>query len=173
MPEPLFRRVIGPDFEALPAPIRAVHGGEAKTYSGTCEVVRGTGLLSRVAAAIASLPAAGANVPLKVTIDVDSRGETWNRIFDGRNMRSRMSERDGLLEERIGPTVFRFALQPSGGAIDWKLMGVRWLGVPLPVSWFDKVKARESLDGNRYRFDVRAEVPIVGLLVHYRGTLDP
>ena len=173
MRPPIFRRVMGPAFEALPAPIRAVHdGADAKTYSGRCEVVRGTGVLSRICAAIASLPPAGKSVPLQVSIRTDARGETWDRSFDGHAMRSRLSERAGLIEERLGPLVFRFALRADGDAIDWKLVGVRSFGVPLPLAWFDKVRARVSLDGARYRFDVRAELPIAGLLVHYRGTLD-
>jgi hypothetical protein len=51
-------------------------------------------------------------------------------------------------------------------------VGVRSLGIPLPLAWFDKVSARESVEGGRYRFDVRAEMPVVGLLVRYAGTLD-
>ena len=170
---PLFRRVIGPAFEALPPQIRAIHdGGNARTYSGRCEVVRGTGLLSRLCAAVASLPPAGESVPLRVSITPDARGETWERSFDGRPMRSALRERGGLLEERLGPTVLRFALEAGPEAIEWKLVEVHSFGVPLPLAWFDKVRARESLDGALYRFEVRAELPVAGLLVHYRGTLD-
>ena len=173
MPDSLFRRVAGPGFEALPAPVRAVHSGPGSAnWSGRCEVLRGTGLLSRLCAAVAGLPPAGASVPLQVAITRDADGETWDRSFDGHAMRSRLRERDGFLEERLGPSVFRFALRPGPEALEWQLVGVRSFGLPLPVSWFDKVSARESIDGSRYRFDVRAELPVAGLLVHYRGTLE-
>jgi hypothetical protein len=172
---PLFRELLGSSFEALPQPLKAVHSGEAATttWSGRCAVVRGTGILSRICGAIASLPPAGEGVPLQVAIDRGRDGETWTRSFDGHRLRSRIRARDGFLEERMGPTVFRFALEPTADAIDWRLVGVRSFGLPLPVSWFDKVSARESVDGALYRFDVRAELPVAGLLVHYRGTLDP
>jgi Domain of unknown function (DUF4166) len=169
----LFRRLIGDRFEALPIQLRTVHGGAAlRTYSGRCRVERGAGFLSRIFSAIASLPPAADSVPIRVSIESHARGETWNRDFDGKTMRSSLSERGGLLEERLGPTVFHFALDAAGGAIDWRLVGVRSLGIPLPLAWFDKVSARESVEGDRYRFDVRAEMPVVGLLVRYAGTLD-
>lgn len=169
----LFRRLIGEKFEGLAPPLRAIHGGEGlRTYAGLCRIDRGRGLISRLCGAVASLPAAGDAVPLRVSIESDGRGETWIRDFDGRKMRSTLRGRGGLLEERLGPTVFLFALSARGDAIDWRLMGVRSLGIALPLAWFDKVSASESLEGGRYRFDVRAELPLAGLLVHYRGTLD-
>jgi len=48
----------------------------------------------------------------------------------------------------------------------------RALGVPLPARWFAGVAARESEADGRYCFDVRAALPLAGLLVHYRGWLD-
>jgi hypothetical protein len=169
---PLFRRLIGERFDALPGPLRAVHeGAPRRVFSGQCRVERGTGFLSRICGAVASLPPAAATVPIEVTIEARGAIETWNRNFAGKSMRSTLTDREGLLEERLGPTVFRFALVAEGAAIDWRLVGVRSLGVPLPLAWFDKVSARESVEGELYRFDVRAELPVAGLLVHYRGTL--
>jgi hypothetical protein len=168
----LFRRLIGEKFEALPAPLRTIHDGASRTYAGQCRVERGSGLLSRFCGAVASLPPAGEAVPIRVTIESGAPGEIWIRDFDGRKMRSTLKERGGLLEERLGPTAFRFALSADDGAIDWRVVAVRSLGIPLPLAWFRKVSARESVEANLYRFDVRAELPVAGLLVHYRGTLD-
>lgn len=54
----------------------------------------------------------------------------------------------------------------------WRLMRVRALGLPLPASWFSGVRAREFERDGRYHFDVAAQLPLVGLLVRYRGWLD-
>jgi hypothetical protein len=42
----------------------------------------------------------------------------------------------------------------------------------MPASLFDGVVAREFQFDGRYRFDVRADLPVIGLLVHYIGWLD-
>jgi hypothetical protein len=54
----------------------------------------------------------------------------------------------------------------------WRIRRVSSLGIPLSAKWFDGVVAREFEEDGRYRFDVRAALPFVGLLVHYRGWLD-
>ena len=56
--------------------------------------------------------------------------------------------------------------------LTWRLVRVRALGLPLPLGWFGGVRAREFERDGRYRFDVRAALPGIGLLVHYQGWLD-
>ncbi len=56
--------------------------------------------------------------------------------------------------------------------LSWRLVRVRALGLPLPSGWFAGVRAREFERDGRYHFDVAAQLPVVGLLVRYRGWLD-
>ena len=171
--ERLFPRLIGPGFGELPPAVRAIHERDGRsTYTGTCRVERGHGWLSRICGAIASLPDAAERTPLRVLIDADADGETWERQFGDRAMRSRLRARGKLLEERLGPTTMCFALAANGGAIDWRLVQVRLLGIPVPLALFAGTVARECLEGARYRFDVEARLSVVGLLVRYSGTLD-
>jgi hypothetical protein len=169
----LFRRLLGAAFDSLPHPVQLLHEGRAQLIaSGRCDVERGSSLLSRLLAALTALPAEGRDVPVTVVIRADAERETWTRAFRGQRMGSTLHARDGLLEEHLGPATFLFRLDAADGAIVWTLEEVRALGVPLPAAWFRGVTSRESADGPRYRFDVRAQLPIAGLLVHYRGTLD-
>ena len=87
-------------------------------------------------------------------------------------MRSRLWDADGVLCERLGLVTFGFALSARDGAIEWRVVRVRALGLPLPARWFGAVAAREFEQNDRYHFDVRAALPLAGLLVHYRGWLD-
>ena len=87
-------------------------------------------------------------------------------------MRSTLTERDGLLEEALGPARFRFVLSVADGGVAWRVAGMRVMGVPLPAAWFKAVTARQSVRAGRYTFDVRAELPWIGLLVHYQGWLE-
>jgi Domain of unknown function (DUF4166) len=168
----LFPRLIR-GFDDLPAALREAHGTESETrFTGRCDIERGTGVLARAMAAAASLPRAGRDVPVRVTMRRDGEREFWTREFAGRPMRSTLRARGDVLEESLGPMRFRFALRANDGGIDWKVVGVRALGMALPVAWFSSVGARESASGGRYCFDIRAGMPLVGLLVRYRGVLD-
>jgi Domain of unknown function (DUF4166) len=168
----LFRRLAGASYETLPAAVLAMHEGAfPRRFAGRSTVERGSGLLARLLGAISSLPPAAQSMPVSITITQQGEGERWARDFDGHPLVSRMGSDGGLLTERVGPNTFYFELTVADGAIVWRLVGVRCLGVPLPASWF-LVRPRESAEAGRYRFDVRVELPLVGLVVHYRGTLD-
>lgn len=175
-PQPLYRQLLAARFDALPATVRALHErGGAHRYHGKVEVERGRGLLSRLCAWSTRLPRAGKGA-IRVDIHGSHDRERWSRHFAGRAMRSRLWVRDGLLCERLGLVTFAFRLDvellATGRAIVWRVARVRALGVPLPLRWFDGVTAREYERDGRYRFDVAARLPWVGLLVHYRGWLD-
>ena len=168
----LFERMLGAGYARLPAAIRDVHDQRArKLLSGRCRITRGSGVLAQLLAWVMSLPTASEDVQVSVTIISDDHGEIWMREFAGKPMRSALRERDGCLEEALGPARFRFVLRADDQSILWMLTGVRILTVPLPLSWFAKVAARESAPSGRYTFDVRAELPVAGLLVHYQGWL--
>lgn len=169
----LFRQLIGPDFAGLPSAVQDVHQDRAETaLAGRCRVDRGRGVLASLFCAVSSLPRVGADVPLRVTIRRHDGGETWVRDFGGKPMVSSLRARGGLLEERLGPTTFHFALSADRERITWKVVGARVLGIPVPAAMFSNVSASESTEDGRYRFDVEARLPVVGLLVRYQGTLE-
>lgn len=173
----LYRQLLATRFELLPPTLRALHDRNGcRRYHGKAEVERGHGVLSRLCAWAARLPRAGRG-SIKVEIDADARGERWARVFAGKAMRSRLWARDQLLRERLGLLTFAFRLDVehlpgAGAAVVWHVASVRALGVPLPLRWFSAVTAREYERDHRYRFDVAARLPLIGLLVHYRGWLD-
>ena len=168
----LFARLLGASFAALPAPIRAIHQSEQRqVLAGRCRVERGGGVLARLLGACMSLPPAGEHARIEVVIEPRGGGEAWTRRIGGSRMRSSLRAADGLLAESMGPATFLFRLEGDAAAIRWRLCGVRALGVPLPLAWFD-VAATESVRDSRYAFHVRAAVAGVGLLAAYDGTLD-
>jgi Domain of unknown function (DUF4166) len=170
----LFQRLLDPTaFTTLPARVRKVHEAlQTKTYRGQTNIERGTSFLAGILAAATFLPPAGVNIDTDVEIAVIQDGEQWTRNFSGRRMRSRLWASDGLLCERLGLATFGFALSVENGVLFWRVRRVSSLGIPLPAKWFDGVVAREFEEDGRYRFDVRADLPLIGLLVHYRGWLD-
>jgi hypothetical protein len=171
--EPLFRRLLGPAFDDLHASIRAVHAGDAARFAGYCEVTRGEGLVSRILCAIARLPPSGTRVPVSVVIVPTGDGERWERDFGGHSFVSTLWPADGELGERVGAATFRYRLEASVDHIAWNLVGMRVLGVPLPKFARAAIDAGASVEEGSYRFDVSAAMPLVGLLVQYRGRLEP
>lgn len=172
VPHALFHRLLGAEFEALPPTVRRLHQRPGlTTYRGAVEVQRGTGLLSRLFARAAALPPAGEG-PISVDIEARDGRETWTRRIAGHAMRSRLWSDGPWLCERLGLVRFRFRITVESGTLVWRVGQVHAFGVlPMPVLWFWDVLARESESEGRYRFDVAASMPFVGLLVHYRGWL--
>lgn len=167
---PLFLRVLGEAFAQLPAPVQALHAGPGH-WQGEAEVERGRGLLATLCARLTRLPPAG-DQSVRVEIRGDADGERWVRRYGRAHaMPSRLWWRRGRLRERLGPVVLEYALAADPSGLLWRVSALRCCGCPLPARWFAGVVARESGADGRYRFDVRAELPGVGLLVHYRGWL--
>ncbi|KRA54809.1 hypothetical protein ASD77_09570 [Pseudoxanthomonas sp. Root65] len=168
----LFAQLLGPAFDTLPAPVRALHLAQGiHRYRGDVAVERGGGALSRIVAAATHLPPAG-DGPLCVEIDASPDSERWTRFIGGRAMPSRLWRDGDVLCERLGLATFGFRLEVVDAAIVWRVVRVRVFGLSLPARWFTGVGARESAEGERYRFDVWAALPLAGRLVHYRGWLD-
>lgn len=176
-PSSLYRLLLGAQFDTLAPSLQALHVRDGRhRYHGKVEVERGAGLLSRLCAWATKLPRAGRG-PIMVEILAEAGRERWTRVFAGRAMRSRLWSHDGLLCERLGPVKLGFRLSIEavahvGPSIHWRLERVRVLAVPLPVRWFTGVHAREYESKGRYHFDVAANLPMAGLLVHYKGWLD-
>lgn len=170
---PLYVRVMGERFAALPKSVRTIHevlrdGGAA----GEAEVRRGRNTLARLIASAFGFPGEGRH-RLHVAFAEREGGERWTRDFSGRTFSSLLSERDGRLTERFGPVRFAFDLPSDGTGLQ---MTIRrwWLGpLPLPLFLAPRSEAREWEEGGRFHFDVPIALPLLGALVHYRGWLEP
>lgn len=172
----LYRHLLGARYARLPATVQRLHDRRGtQRLLGEVVVERGHGLLSRLMGAATLLPPAG-DGPIEVTIEADGTREVWTRRVGGHAMRSRLDAHRGLLRERLGLVTFSFELRvesdDGAAVVRWTVRRVRALGVPLPAAWFAGVRATESERDGRYCFDVHAQLPGVGLLVHYAGALD-
>jgi hypothetical protein len=169
----VFQQILGHAFTRLPPQLQRVHCGDhAKIlFRGRCNVVRGRGLLIGVAARLAALPPAAQDVPIGVTIHRDPTGETWTRRFGAHEMKSRLWADGALLAERLGAMTFSFRLQEIEGRIEWRVHAARVFGMRLPTKWFENTTATELIENDRYTFDVRATLPLLGTLISYHGWL--
>jgi hypothetical protein len=174
MSPPLYRRLLGPGFEALPARVRELHDLDGvSVWEGRAKVERGRSLLARIAAALSSLPPDADDCPLRVTFEAVGGREIWTRQFADARFRSVQYEAGGLLRERAGPTTFVFTPVASAEGLALRLDGFRILALPMPRLLHPAVRTFESEREGRYRFEVEARLPLVGLLVRYAGWLEP
>src|SRR5262249_38289511 len=142
---------------------------------GRAQVDRGTNLFSQLVGVIIGFPKAGADVPVTVRFDVQNGVETWTRTFAGKSFSSRQYEGHGaseqLLYERFGPLAFAFALPLKDGVL--RLVLRRWsaFGVPMPMALAPRVNAFEHAEDGRFHFHSEIKLPLIGLIVRYRGWL--
>ena len=138
---------------------------------------RGGGLLSRLVGAVMGFPRAGTAVPVCVDFHREGGLEVWRRNFAGKAFVSTQEEGRGrferLLCERFGPFAFGLALVLDQDKL--RLVVRRWsaFGLALPLALAPRGEAFESPDDGRFNFHVEIGLPLVGLIVRYRGWLVP
>jgi Domain of unknown function (DUF4166) len=173
-----FERILGPELERLPAPVRRVHSLRAPlATAGRAEITAANGFLARLVCWFAGLPRPGRDVDVTVVFAPKNGGEHWDRKFADRRYASTMAAgtgRDqGLLIEHFGLFDLRFDLQAMPEGLRWSLIGWRCLRIPLPRWTVPHIDCVESADGDRYTFDIDVKFPVIGWLMHYRGRLLP
>jgi NAD(P)-dependent dehydrogenase (short-subunit alcohol dehydrogenase family) len=173
-----FETAMGPQaYASLPGVIRAFHDPAGyPVWQGEASVERGTSLASRIVAKVMGLPKAGQGHTVKVSVERQAdASEVWTREFSGKKFSSKLTlGKDSKLQESFGPTTFTLGLTGSALGSDLPILDGRAFGIPIPRFFLPTSTAREFVDEQgRFRFDVRLDLPIFGLLVHYRGWLAP
>lgn len=155
----IYADALGPDWDVLPEPVRALHerGGEG-TFRVTC---RG---LARL---LPALPRAGERVGIALSIVRRGDTETWTRTFDGHHIfASAQRLRGNVIDERIGPIGIRMALVAARDALRYRIVRIRFLGIPIPRLFLPAISASETGEADAVRVDVR-----VGRMFGYEGTI--
>jgi len=169
-----FETALGENFGSAPPAVQAAHrGGPVTRLCGVARVEGAETWLGRIVARVFGLPEAADAAPVKVTIRLDGGGETWERDFVGRRMKSRLRcVAPGIVRESFGAFHFDMAMKADAEALTMRV--VRWrLGpLPLPSALAPRSLAVESQDGEgRFRFDVPIALPLIGRVAHYSGVL--
>lgn len=174
--QPIYRRILGSAFDNLPSEIRALHdSSDARQWSGTASVQRGTGLFARIVSALIGFPKAAETIPVSVRFTPDGEGEKWIRTFGNQSFHSRQQCGRGrnahLLVEKFGIVQVALALVIEGDRLN--LVPRRWsaLGIPLPKILLPRGVSFETQRHGRFCFDVTIALPFLGHVVSYQGSL--
>lgn len=175
---PLFREALGPDFNRLPAPLRAVHDARVhKCFFGRGRVRRGSGPLAELLCLAFGLPQSSDDLPVTVSIERDGAAEIWTRNFGSRRFRSVLrrsaSDGKGRVRERFGPVSIEIDLALADNALSYPVGGGSFARFRLPSFLVPRSETRESVDEDgRFCFSVRISLPLTGLLISYEGWLE-
>jgi hypothetical protein len=171
---PLYRRILGNDWDNLAPQIRELHSITSESvFVGRCRVERGHNPLSRLVAAMIGLPAAGDDQEVIVSLTVERDGERWTRCIGGQSFSSLQRPEHGLVREQFGAVTVHMALIVEGGTLRYEIRRWTLLGIPLPLWLGPPGRASESVEDGKFRFDVQMHHPFTGLIVRYRGLLSP
>jgi hypothetical protein len=173
----LFEHALGDRWRRLPPAVRRLHAiHDIESFSGLADVERGASLLARLAAWFFRFPKAAQGVPLTITKTRTSKGEVWERDFDGRVFRSYLSPspRPHHYKERFWAFTYEQELPVADGALHLPVRRGWFLGIPLPSFLLPRSDSREFEQGGRFHFDVGLKAPLGGaLIVRYAGSLMP
>ncbi|MBO9193382.1 DUF4166 domain-containing protein [Rhizobium sp. 16-449-1b] len=177
-PPPLYRRLLGQDWDRLPPCVAALHDvSDELTARGRADIERGRGWLAQLAATLAGFPKTAAETDVEVHFLARDGIEVWTRRFGGKAFRSvQMAGGNAaapLLAEDLGPFRILMALVVADGRLLLQVRGWRFLGLPMPMAVAPGGTVHEEEHDGRFRFHVEVRAPLVGLIVRYRGWLVP
>lgn len=171
---PLYVRLLGDDFYQLPETLQNLHCVNGELVArGTAQVTRGSSVLAQLIGRVIGFPPAADAVPVSVWMRERAGKEIWLRDFGGARFSSEVSQAGLDVVERFGPIKFAMRLTPTPEGLVQPFR--RWWIGPLPMPKFllPRGVAREFEADGRFQFDVPITLPLVGLLIHYRGWLVP
>jgi saccharopine dehydrogenase-like NADP-dependent oxidoreductase len=178
-PAPLFRRLLGNAYDALPPAIRQAHEVHGVlVLEGKADAARPGHVLGALIARLFRLPRPGSNMPVRVEMRSEDDGsETWTRLYPGVTMRSNLRNADPRthqVDEILGPLSIRLQWKPTERGLQLETLSARLFGCPLPGFLRPRSHVSETVgaDGQFY-FDVPIALPLIGTIVHYRGSLKP
>jgi NAD(P)-dependent dehydrogenase (short-subunit alcohol dehydrogenase family) len=178
-PPPLMKRLLGADYDILPAVIRNGHDvSGVLVLEGRADATSPDGIITAIFSRVFRFPRGGANMPLRVEMRGENDGsETWTRIYPDVTMRSNLRNADPstqCLDEVFGPIAIRLKWRATDVSLTLSPIGARLFGIPLPSFLCPRSIARETVDNNgRFQFDVDIAMPLIGPIVRYRGYLVP
>jgi hypothetical protein len=170
----LYRRILGPEFDALPAVLRRFHdvlgGGRAR---GNFRVERADGRLRNRLAALLDLPRSGTDVQVRLQVVVEGDRERWIRDFDGHRVVTVQWARGDLLMESTGWNSFSATLVIDGPRLRYVFRRAWFAGIPLPPWLSPSVESHVDAGETGWRVVVQIFAPLLGELVRYEGWIEP
>jgi hypothetical protein len=171
-PASMYERAMGDSFDRLPLAVRRFHRlAGLQELHGWVDTDAPSSLAAGLLARCLGTPLRATSGPIRFELYAAPEAEIWTRHFPTRKMTSRMRLDARRIVEQLGAARLTFELCETGGRLEMRLQGLRFLGVPCPRWLLPRVIAEESGQSDRLHFRVQASLPLVGIVTSYRGHL--
>lgn len=177
---PLYREVLGADYDRLPPIIQAMHDVRGRhSARGRGRVCRASNLPGRLLANFLGMPAEASDIAVETSFTLEDGVESIMRNYGGSILTTHQALAPGstagqrLLLERFGPMKLFIRLEGDEAGITFHLQRCSLLGLPLPAFLAPRLTARERVTGGKYHYFVQVALPLLGRLIEYEGFLDP
>lgn len=170
----LYQKILGKDYGKLPSVLQEFHarpdGGNA---IGTLIVQRGKGLIRALLARLLQLPCAGDNIPLRLQVIVRKNQEQWIRYFGEQRLMTLQWNEHGYLVEKAGPLRLMFQLTADSTGMTFNIQKNKIGIFTVPSLLMMRVSARATATDTGWNINVVIELPWVGVITTYSGTITP
>lgn len=168
----MYSEVMGDSFNRLAEPLRKFHSCVGRhQFQGMVEVAAPSSPLAKLLAMLLGSPLAATQGPIRFELVAEPGFEAWTRHFPGKTMRSTFTKSGHRVVEQLGASRLVFALLELDGTLEMRLEKLYFLGVRCPTWLMPRVTARESGEGRKLHFEIKAIVPFVGMVTSYAGYL--
>lgn len=177
---PLYKEVLGGDYDRLPAIIQAMHNVQGRhSARGRGRVRRSTHLPGRWIATLLGMPAEAEDIAVETSFALEQGVESIIRDYNGSILVTHQAMVQGnsgtrpMLLERFGPAKLFIRLEGNEEGITFHLQRCSLLGLPLPWFLSPRLTARERVTQGKYHYFVQVGLPLLGRLIEYEGFLEP
>ncbi len=168
----LYEQVMGEEFTRLPAAVRRFHTLLGRhTLNGWVETAAPSTGFAKLLAWCLGTPQSETSGGIRFELEASPHSESWTRHFPQQTMTSRLYKMGPFVEEKLGKSTLHFRLLNTKAGLKMELQSLRFLGVPCPKWLLPSIVAEEHGDQEKIHFEVRASLPVVGVVASYRGHL--
>lgn len=170
----LYRRLLGRDFDRLPAALRRFHdaagGGSG---AGVFRVQGSARATARAVARALRLPPEGDHVAVALRVTAKHERELWERTFGTRQLCTTQWLEGGRLVEGSGAAKLAFDVAADERGMRFRSVGFAWLGVPVPRRFAVDVEADVRGFDTHWEVAVVVRAPRLGVITSYQGRITP
>ncbi len=172
-PQYPYTPAIGIPPEDLPSGIRIAH--QCPLFAaGVVQVTRHRNALVNLIAQLFGLPKAGKDVSVRLIVIEDRRSLVWFRQFNRQTLITSHRIVGQEVWEKAGIVTMRFRLYWRGDRLEYKQVGLRMLGVPIPSKFAPSTSAIVApIDTEPEIWQVRVSIcaPLFGVVCQYEGKM--